>query len=238
MIKKNNLENNRQDLIAALGKSVVGVIPFAGPLLSELIGAVIPNQRVDRLTKYIKLLEDKMSQIPEEIIDKLKTDENFIDLVEEGFVQASRSITDERRKYIVSVLVNGITDNSIELEESKSLLKILQELNDVEIIWLRSYHVTAIGGDENFRKKHDNVLSPITAYVGADKETFQKAAIQDSYKKHLERLGLIKNHIRIDSKTKMPEFDRFTGQPKVSYSDITQLGEMLLEQIGMSGENE
>jgi len=237
MAKKDNLENNRQDLIAAVGKSAVGAIPFAGPLLSEIIGAVIPNQRVDRLTKYIKILEDKMSQIPEEIINDLKTDENFIDLVEEGFVQASRATTDERRKYIASILANGITDDSIELEDSKSLLKILQELNDVEIIWLRFYQVPTIGGDEEFRKQHVNVLSPIRAYIGADKEMLQKAALQDNYKKHLERLGLIKNHIRTDSKTKMPEFDRFTGQPKISYSDITQLGKMLLEQIGMTEEN-
>jgi hypothetical protein len=238
MTKKDNLENNRQDLTAAVGKSVVGAIPFAGPLLSEVIGAVIPNQRVDRLTKYIKILEDKMSQIPEEIIDRLKMDEHFIDLVEEGFVQASRAITDERSKYIASILANGITDDSIKLEESKSLLKILQELNDVEVIWLRFYQVPTIGGDEEFRKKFENVLSPIRAYIGANKETLQKAALQDSYKKHLERLGLIKNHILTDSETKIPEFDRFTGQPKISYLDITQLGKMLLEQIGMSEENE
>ncbi len=238
MTKKEQIDNNRQDLIAAIGKSIVGAIPFAGPLLTEIIGAVIPNQRVDRLTKYIKTLEDKISQIPKDTIENLKENEHFIDLVEEGFVQASRAITDERRNYIASILANGITDDSIAIEESKSLLKILQELNDVEIIWLRFYQVSTINGDEEFRKQHENVLTPIRAYMEADKETLQKAALQDNYKKHLERLGLIKNHIRTDSKTNMPEFDRFTGQPKVSYSDITQLGKMLLEQIGMAGENE
>lgn len=84
----------------------------------------------------------------------------------------------------------------------------------------------AIGGNEEFRKKHENVLSPIRAYIGADKETLQKAALQDSYKKHLGRLGLIKDIIRTDFETKIPEFDRFTGQPKVSYSDITPYNTM------------
>ena len=233
MSEQDNLKNNKSDLIAFVTKSVVGVVPFAGTLLSELVGVVIPNQRVERLIKYVKELEQKISQIPKDVIENLKSNEQFIDLFEEGFVQASRAMTDERRGYIASIVSNGITDESIKLEESKFLLKILQELNDVEIIWLRFYKVPTMGGDEEFRKKHNNVLSSVQAYKGADKEILQKAALQNSYKKHLERIGLIKNHIRMGSKTNIPEFDSFTGQSKVTYSDITQLGNMLLEQIGV-----
>ena len=121
-----NLERNNQDLIAIVGKSIVGVIPIIGPLLSEIVGTVIPNQRIDRLIKYVNVLNDKLSHIPEEIINSIKTDESFIDLIEEGFFQASRAMTDERREYIASVLANGITDDSLAFEESKYLLKLLQ----------------------------------------------------------------------------------------------------------------
>ena len=51
-----NLERNNQDLIAIVGKSIVGVIPIIGPLLSEIVGTVIPNQRIDRLIKYVNVL--------------------------------------------------------------------------------------------------------------------------------------------------------------------------------------
>ena len=78
-----NLERNNQDLIAIVGKSIVGVIPIIGPLLSEIVGTVIPNQRIDRLIKYVNVLNDKLSHIPEEIINSIKTDESFIDLIEE-----------------------------------------------------------------------------------------------------------------------------------------------------------
>jgi len=234
MTKKDNLDENKSDLIALVGKSIVGAVPFAGSLLSEIVGAIIPNQRVDRLIKYLRELENKISEIPTELIERLKTDDLFIDLVEEGFVQASRAITDERRAYIASIVAKGVTDETIELEDSKFLMKILQELNDVEIIWLRFYKVPTINGDKEFRKKHENVLNLARVFIGADKETLNKAALQDSYKKHLERLGLIKNHVRTDSKTNLPEFDRISGQPKVSYSKITQIGNMLLEQIGIN----
>lgn len=233
MSKKDNLENNKTDLITLVTKSTVGIVPIAGTLLSELVGVIIPNQRVDRLTKYVRELEQRISTLPNELVDTIKTNEQFIDLFEESFVLASRAITDERRKYIAAILVNGIADASIEFEESKLLLKILQEINDIEVIWLRFYKVPTIGGDNEFRDKHSNILSPIIACIGSDKETLQKAALQDSYKKHLERLGLIRTQIRTDPNTKLPEFDTFTGQLKVSYSDTTQLGNMLLEQIGL-----
>lgn len=230
---KDQLDNNKIDLLVSVAKSAVGVVPIAGSLLSELVGNLIPNQRIDRLSKYVKELDDRISKIPIEKINSLLNNDDFIDLIEEGFVQASRAITDERRRYIASIVSTGITDENIQLNESKQLLKILSELNDIEIIWLRSYLVPTIGGDEEFRHKHKNILQPTHTYIGADEETMIKAALQNSYKEHLERLELIEHKIRIDRTTKMPEFDTFTGKPKKSFSTITTLGRLLLKQIGL-----
>lgn len=230
---KDNLDNNKTDLLVSAAKSAVGIVPIAGSLLSELVGILIPNQRIDRLTKYVKVLDERISIISTEKINNLKNNDDFIDLVEEGFVQASRAITDERRQYIALLVSNGITDDSIKLNESKQLLKILSELNDIEIIWLRFYLVPTISGDEEFREKHKNILQTIQTYIGADNEILTKSAIQNSYKEHLERLELIESKIRIDNKTKLPEFDAFTGRPKKSYSTITTLGRLLLKQIGL-----
>lgn len=233
MKRKANLENNRSDFIALVTKSVVGAIPFAGTLLSELVGVTIPNQRIDRLTKYIKELENKISKIPEAVVNDLKLSEQFIDLIEEGFVHASRATSDERRSYITSIIENGINDDSVDYQDSKYLMKLLAELNDIEIIWLRFYLTPTITGDTKFRNKHKNVLTPIRTYKGADRETSNKSSIQESYKEHLERLNLIESHLRFDRKTGLPIFDNTTGKPKTSNRRITHLGIMLLEQIGL-----
>ena len=230
---KDQLNNNKTDLLVSAAKSAVGVVPIAGSLLSELVGNLIPNQRIDRLTKYVKELDDKISKIPTEKINTLLNNDDFIDLIEEGFVQAARAITDERRQYIATIISTGITDETIQLNESKQLLKILSELNDIEIIWLRSYLFPTIDGDEEFIQKHKNILQPIQTYIGADNETMIKAAIQNSYKEHLKRLELIDHRININHTTKIPEFDTFTGKPKESYSTITTLGRLLLKQIGL-----
>lgn len=232
-----DLKQDKTDALVATAKSVLGAVPFAGPLLSELVGSLIPNQRLDRLAKYVKELEARLSRIDREKIDNALNSDEGIDLFEEGFVQASRSLTDKRRKYVANVVANGIDDETIEYSESKYILKLLQELNEQEIIWLRFFMVHPISGDDEFRKKHINVLAPVRAYLGSDERTIEKASLQDSYKDHLERIGLIRSHYRMDRGTGMPEFDKFSGKPSVSYRDLTPIGRMILKQIGFTDEN-
>jgi hypothetical protein len=231
-----DLNSNKTDLFAAVAKSVLGAVPVAGSLLSELVGNIIPNQRIDRLTKYILQLDEKVSKIPLEKINQLLNNEEFIDLIEEGFVQAARAISDERRKYIASLVSNGITDEKIKFEESKMLLKILQELSDIEIIWLRSFLLSSQGEDDAFRKKHQNILTQIIDTLGSDENTKSKSAIQKSYKEHLERLELINYIYKIDRKTGIAEFDKYSGQQRKAATHITILGRLLLKQIGIINE--
>jgi hypothetical protein len=190
------------------------------------------------LTKYVKELEARLSNIGRQKIDNALGNEEGIDLFEEGFVQASRSLTDDRRMYVANVVANGIDDETIEYSESKYILKLLQELNEQEVIWLRFFMVPTIGGDEEFRNKHRNILDPVRAHRGSDERTIEKASLQDSYKEHLERIGLIRPLYRMDRNTGMPEFDKFSGKPSVSYRDLTPIGRMLLKQIGFAEEND
>jgi hypothetical protein len=233
MSEKDSLENNKADLQAIIAKSILGAIPYCGPFLSELANNIIPNQRIDRIAKYVQKLELKISQIPIETINLLMNNDEFIDLIEEGYIQASRAISDERREYIAAIVANGIQEDTIKLYESKYLLKILSELNDIEIIWLRFYLFPTINGDIEYRERHKKVLKPKFGYINADNEALTDAAIQISYKEHLARLKLIDHKIKIDSSTNMPEYDVNTGHPKRHYTTITFLGRLLLKQTGI-----
>lgn len=224
---------NKADLLAKAARSTVGVVPFVGPLLSELVTSLIPNQRVERLSNYVSELERRLLAYEEEKIRKKLNDEEYLALVEDSFIQASRATTDARREYIASIVENGLTREMIEGLEARYLLNILNELNDVEIILLRSYLDLTIGGDEGFREQHENILDRVFVTLGSTKEEAEKGALQDSYHEHLERLGLIKPHYRMDRDTNIPEFDTFSGKPRVTYWTLTTLGQMLLENIGL-----
>lgn len=208
-----SLETQKIDYIATALKAALGAVPYAGSLLSELIGTIIPNQRLDRLTKFAKSLETKISQIEKAFAQSQLKDDNFSDLFEEGFRQAARSLSDERREYIASIIANSLSSQDIEYMESKHLLRILDEINDVEVIWLRLYVVSTMGGDKEFREKHQDIIKPITRVMGTPQPVRDKGTLQDSYKQHLERLGLLKHNGK-------------------SYS-LSPLGNLMLREIGL-----
>ena len=208
------LDDKPIDYITSVVKGTLDMVPFAGSLLAELAGTVIPNQRLDRIAKFVIILEDKLSNLEQDFVRSQLTDENFSDLLEEGARQTARSLSDERREYIASLIANSLSQQDIEYIESKHLLRILGELNDIEIIWLRFYLEPTLSGDEEFRGEHENILTPIMASISDPPNVLDKEALQESYKQHLARLGLL--------------------QSQRNNYQLTPLGQLLLRQIGLS----
>lgn len=231
-----NLKSNLIDHFVSASKAISGTLsPEFGPILGEIIGSIVPNQRIDRIALFVQELDAKINLFPIEKVNKLLDNIEFIDLIEESFLQATRALTEERRNYIINIITNGIDSEQLEINQSKHLLRILSELNDIEIIWLRSYLDPGITRDLEFKEKHKDLLN-INQYP-LDEKNYFEYIISDSYKEHLERLGLIYNVISIDRKTDMPKFDRITGKPDSRSIRITTLGKLLLKEIGLCDDN-
>lgn len=220
------------DYAASGAKAALGAVPFVGSLLAEVAGAIIPNQRVDRIADFAFKLLARIEELEERRVRSELNDEEFTDLVEESLRQASRATSAERRQYLASLVANSLTSDAIEHAESKHLMRILGELNDVEVLWLRFFHAPTMGGDEEFRQLHSDVFQPVVATMGSSWDELDDDALQKSYKDHLVRLGLVTEHLRKD-RDGTPEYDKFTGQPRVSYREASTLGRLLLRSIGM-----
>ena len=227
--KVSDLQNSRADYVASAAKSALSMVPFAGSLLAEIAGNVIPNQRIDRIVKYAEALEIRLSKIEQDLVKQNMSDDNFTDLVEESLRQAARSLTDERRGYISSLVSNSISSDDIEHYESKHLLRILGELNDIEVIWLRFYLNPVMGGDKEFREKHDHILNPVAAHTGLSQPKLDKATLQNSYKEHLASLGLLEKDIDMDTSSRGVKL-------KTKGYKITSLGSLLLREAGFTNE--
>ena len=241
-----NLQTNQQDVWATAIKVISNCVPFGSPV-GELITSVIPNQKIDRVIKvtekFNKQLIDynsKQDDVRKRItILELKTAE-FGDLFEEGANQASRALTDERLDYIASLLKNSLTDEDLEHIGKKKLLSILNELNDAEIVWLKSYPVNGTIGSVEYKEfydRHEDILEPVRITFGIPKNTAQKLydedAIQKSYRNNLLNLRLISESFKSMKKGEMPEFDNKTGKIKVSHYKCSNLGDLLLRYIDL-----
>jgi hypothetical protein len=214
--KKESLKLEKIDYVSSAAKAALGAFPFAGSLLVELAGMVIPNQRIDRIAKFAGVLEGRLSQLEQDFVKSQLRNEDFTDLVEEGLRQAARSLSDERREYIASLISNSLSSKDIEYQESKHLLKVLNELSDIEVIWLRFYLVTTMNGDKEFRDKHKAILEPIPKTVNVPQAIRDKGTFQESYKERLLRLGLLEKENRV--------------------LKLTPLGKLLLREIGLIDE--
>lgn len=217
-------KNSKIDLLVAATKSVVGVAPFVGPMIQELISTLIPNQRIDRLSKYVLELEQKFVKFDKEIVENKLTDENFTDLIEESLIQASRALSNERIKYISSLIENSLDEKHISDIEHKHLLMLLKEINDIEVLWLRYYLIPTLDDDKEFRDNHINILSPVIITYDSTQGEIDKSALQKSYKEHLSNLGLLERKISV-------KIGGSSALETEGYK-ITSLGKLLLKQIG------
>jgi len=226
------IQNQAIDYVTSAAKGALGAIPFAGSLLAEIAGTVIPNQRIDRIADFAAKLQERIEHLESQKITDQLNDEEFTDLVEESLRQASRATTEERRRYLASLLANSITSDAIEHEESKHLLRILGELNDIEVLWLRFFHDPTMGSDTEFRELHKEVFEPKYAVIGGGQKQLDEVALQESYKDHLSRLGLTTSPVSV-GRDGNPEIDKIKGDFKRSYTRTSPLGDLLLRSIGL-----
>ena len=227
------LHTTSVDYVVNALRAIVGPLPIVGPLFSELAGVVVPNQRIERIAKFASELERRLRSLEaaNAITGRLQSD-HFADLLEEGVRQASRSLSDERRQYLAALIVNGLSTQDIEYSESRHLLRALDQMSDVEVVWLRFYREPTIGGDEEFRKRHESILAPAIAALSSSQHEVDKHTLQESYWEHLWQLGMLERRYRVDIESQEPKFDRDGVQEVAGYA-ITALGSLLLRQIGL-----
>lgn len=235
-----SLKTNKEDMMALFVKSLFEIVPFGSPI-GEAIATVIPNQKLERLVDFVQVLNYKIKTAEKKIEEHdLKTKE-FTDLLEDALGQASRALSKERLDYIASLLKNSLTDEDLEQVGKKKLLSILGELNDAEVIWLKSYLLNRTVGSQEyaeFYETHKTVLEPVRIMYGGgpgsiSQEKFDKEALQKSYQNNLLRLGLIKEAFKSIRKGEIPEFDNETGKMKSNSYNYTNLGKLLLRYIDL-----
>jgi hypothetical protein len=224
--EEEKLKHSIIDYVATATKSILGCAPFVGSLLAELAGSIIPNQRVDRIAKFASALEAKISKLDQAFVRSQLTNEHFTDLLEDAIPQAARSLSDERREHLASLIDKSLSCEAANYDEFKHMLKILGELSDSEIIWLRSYHFHPFDAHKEFIDRHKEILKPVFASLGAPEAVLQKSAIQKGYKAHLTQLGLLNPIYE-------PVGFEDDGRRRVKNYEITLLGSQLLRQLDL-----
>jgi hypothetical protein len=228
--KENSLPNLGQsvgDLVTALGKGAVGMVPVVGPALAEVICILAPAHRFERIESYVRILADRIEQLS--ISTHRVQEMESINLFEEGARQAARAIRNERHAQIATLVASGMAGEDYERLQSKRLLLLLSEIDDAELIILTSL-LDRNFGDADFYQRHENILREPTAETGASPKKNDQVAVYWAAFDHLERLGLVK--------AQNIEEEYGSMHHKRSDHQLTHLGLMLLRRAGIAEENE
>jgi hypothetical protein len=189
-----------------------------GSLVAYLLGTAIPNQRIERIALFVSNLGKAVALQGLEIkkLEDLLTNSEFAQsLAREAILQAADAPSDDRRRQIACLLARGLSHNQIETDRAEHLLRLLSELTDAEVIFLRSHYGRGTEEAHDFYAKHEDLLRPASRRPSLPQHLRDRATIQASYKAHLARLGLLQD-----------EGDHLSYQ-------LTQLGLLLLRTIGV-----
>jgi len=226
-----NQQETIQKYAGDTARGLIGQIPFVGSLTVELLNVTIPNQRQERIEKLLNILSQKTFNISEEELRSKFNSTDFIDIFEDVLRQSIRATSDTRLEYLASVLKNGIDSKKFDHLQNKRLLEILEKINDIEVILLRSYSLRDDTSEyQDFMNKYSDILD-----VKEDQENNESPETHDKdkqifirhYEDNLISLGLVgvnQNNERFPTTT-IP--DLTTGLLP------TRLGINLLKLIGL-----
>lgn len=223
------LDENTQDRIAAIARGTTSLIPLVGGILGEVLTAIIPNQRADRIAAYLRELGNRMEALEADVQREILGDKEKIDLIEEGGYQSVRATSDERISRIAHAVFRGLTSDEASIIRRKRLLALLGQVDDDELALLNAYG-QAYGGDED--DAWEKVDRPDPAHLGSPIEEIDREALYEAGRDNLLRLGLLKKTFPFLRRGELPEFDPHEGDFK-SHREISYLGRMLLREIGL-----
>ncbi len=222
-----------RDTQVTLLKSVAGLVPGIGCIIQGIIESTIPNQRIERIEAFLRHLSDSIQEV--DFRNAVATSDG-LDLFEEGLLQASRALSDERKLQIAELVAKGFRSDSTEKAAARHFLRILNQIDDRQIILLAKYlpeNQPYIGNTraENFFKNHSDVISPGHSIEDIfDEEACKEANfgnhLNASMIGYLSVFGLLDENESIDS----------IGTPSVSRQfSITELGKEFLKFLGVTG---
>ena len=220
-------------------KVVLSSLPVGGPLISEIVNEIIPGDRIDRIADFCTMLDERINGIESKLLIGVLNDPEFVDLVEEALRQAARAISKERRTYLVEMVATSLSKEKLEHLQIKHLMRILEELSDIEILWLKWYDLCLKRENTRpFEDLHKSALDFRLPTMGSTEAEKDHHAIKQSYILHLERCGLVEDQARQPiAKEDNVLSDKLTRARKALPSGgkkISQLGMLMLRSIGIS----
>jgi hypothetical protein len=217
---------------SATAKGAISQLPILGPVIAELINQTIPDRRIERLADLFNRLEQRVANVEPQIVRERFADPVFAELVEDAMFSAVRAASAERRQYIAEILGRGLSAGDVARMDRNSLLRMLDDMNDAEVLLLCFHGISDSEKAILFYERHQDAIegSPVSSGE-TDPEEYGRAAVRGTYEARLLRLGLLEMRSYRPSHEGISAFDD-QGRVRAGSAKISLLGRVLLREIG------
>lgn len=227
------VEPTSRDRTFSAVQGLMGALPMVGSIVANLLHQIIPEQRWERIREYLSKLEGRLAAVEAQTLASALREPRKVDLFEDGAVQAVRALSSQRLDYIAALVARGLTADEREEIEAKRLLKLLNQIDDDQIVILQSKLSRHMRSKE-FYDRHGEVLEPVAAHLGSSREDLDREAMYRLARRQLVDLGLLDQTFRKPRRGDLPEFDEKTGMIKSQGTRLNPLGRLLLRRIGLA----
>ncbi|OOG66731.1 hypothetical protein B0E45_26195 [Sinorhizobium sp. A49] len=228
-----HLGTDKRDVGVAVLRAVAGSVPLAGAVLSELVTNLVPDQRMDRLEKYLTELARRLDEVAQpDRLRELFDDPTNVALMEDGAYQAARAITGERIQRIVDCVAYGIAAGEVDNLLKRRVLTTLGELDDQHLAILRAHSIPSYRAVDRLRPRPVATLGRPPSLKELEGTMLWYSALGK-----LERMALLdfKPKLKaIENLYPVPQYDR-EGRLEGTYQ-ITSFGSQLLVSAGLARE--
>ena len=231
------VEPTPRDRALSAVQGLTGALPLIGSIVANLLNQIIPEQRWERIAEYLSRLERRVSAVEARTLRSVLQEPRKVDLFEDGAFQAVRALSSERLEYIAALVARGLTSDDREEIEAKRLLKLLDRIDDDQVVILQS-KLSRHMRSEEFYERHGEVLEPVGAHLGSSREDLDREAMYRLARRQLVDLGLLDQTFKKPRRGDLPEFDEKTGMIKSQGTSLNSLGRLLLRRIGLAEEDE
>lgn len=220
---KNELKPNKTDFAVNIVGGIVGLAPYAGGLLQELIHDIVPNQRIDRIAKFVESLDNELHSINadlEKIKETLLNNQCYGAYFTKCLKIVSDEIYEEKINYYKKMCIKALTSDEKELMRLERIMNIIEQMDYYEIQYLRFYYNPSLARSEMQQDAIDKIGYEIL--VPTYSISMNEEAVINETSKQITINNLIKNGL-LEEKINVR-----TGRKKY---EITTLGRVILKEI-------
>lgn len=130
---------NKNDIIVSVAKSVGGIVPFAGNLISEILEQGLKPRLTTGMDIWMRGVSKRLENIEKDsseiIISRLSNNEEFISILIEASQRAMKTHLPERRLILQNIIINSLKEKYT-FEDQTLFLTYLDRLSEAHIVIL------------------------------------------------------------------------------------------------------